>query len=407
MQSDDELTLYKRAMYGESMKLSSVYRTYEDMLETIDELIRRYPRRIARETIGLTQQGKRQIVAVKISNDIRSSSGRPVILFTGSIHARELVPAEICFELINRLVNGYGTDARITDWLDRYEIYIVPVINVDGHYIVTNNIDPRWRKNARDATDDWVDVRYPAGIDLNRNYDFNFALGGSGEPESDRYRGPHPFSESETRAVGSLIERIRPVLSINYHSQGEVIFYPWVWRGMNAPDDKLLTEIASGIAETINKMDGSGSYDIAYGAGLVGQSYPWLYGRYGTFDFIVETGLGAHIFPPDEVHDIVEANIPGAYYLLERAKGPGFNVSVTEAETGSPMEAVVWFPAIESEEVDRRTTNPRTGRYYRLLKPGTYYMIVQKEGYRTVVVPEAVVREGEWTPLTITMHPGE
>lgn len=402
MSSTDELTLYKRAMYGESMKLTEQYHTYEEILATVDALIARYPNRISKEVIGQTQQGKRDIYAVKVSNDVKRNHDRPVFLFTGAIHSRELATPEINLELIKQLVNGYDTDARIKGWLDSYEIFFIPVINVDGHFIVTHNVDPRWRKNARDATDDWKTVKYPLGIDLNRNYDFNFGIGGSDDPMSVRYRGESPFSESEVRAVASLVERIRPVFSINYHSQGEVIFYPWDWRGMKAPDDRLLTELARGIADQIVKMDGSGPYDIAYGAGLVGQSYPWLYGRYGTFDFIVETGRGAHVFPEEEIRNVVDANIPGAFWLLDQGKGPGLSVKVTDA-SGKPVAAHVWLPQIETEEVDRRTTKPSTGRYYRPLKPGKYNIVISAKGYETQTFRQFEVKEGGWTELEVVI----
>lgn len=403
MSHKNELVLYKRAMYGEAMKLSPVYHTYEQILKTVDDLAAMYPKLVSKEVIGQTQQGKRDIYAVKISDDVSIDHDRPVVFFSGAIHSRELATPEINLELIKRLVLGYGKDARITDWLKSYEIWLIPVINVDGHFIVTNNIDPRWRKNARDATSDWKSVKYPLGIDLNRNYDFNFGIGGSDDPTSVRYRGEQPFSESEVVAVSNLIERIRPVMSINYHSQGEVIFYPWDWRGLKAPDDKLLTEIARGIADNIPKMDGSGSYDIAYGAALVGQSYPWLYGRYGTFDFIVETGRGAHVFPPDEVRGIVEANIPGAFYLLDRAKGPGLHVQVVDDATGAPIVAQVWIPAIETEELDRRTTKPGTGSYYRPLYPGTYTLVISAPGYQAQTLRQVEVKPGEWTKRVVRL----
>jgi len=404
MRSDDELTLYKRAMYGESMRLSESYHTYDEILQTIDSLVQRYPDRIAKEAIGLTQQGKRPIYAVKISNQVAKSLDRPVVYFTSAIHARELANPEITLALMKKLVVDYPTDPQVKRWLETFEIYIVPVINVDGHYLVTQNVDPRWRKNARDATDDWKSARYPLGIDLNRNYDFNFAGGGSDDPNSERYRGEYPFSEAEVLAVKSLVERIRPVMSINYHSQGEVIFYPWDWNGLKAPDDNLLTQIARGIADQIPRMDGKGPYAIAYGAARVGQSYPWLYGRYGTFDFIVETGRGAHVFPYEEIPGIVQANLKGAYYLLDRAMGPGLSVKVVDARSNKPLEAEVWIPSIESEELDRRKTKPGSGRYFRPLAPGAYTLVIQKPGYVTQVLKQVSVGPGEWTPLEIRLE---
>jgi hypothetical protein len=70
-------------------------------------------------------------------------------------------------------------------------------------------------------------LTYPGdGIDLNRTYDFNWAHGGSGEVTSERYRGEMPFSEPETRALAGLAQRERFLLSLTYHSQGKVIYYP-------------------------------------------------------------------------------------------------------------------------------------------------------------------------------------
>ena len=87
--------------------------------------------------------------------------------------------AEIVFTLLEKLVLDYGRDPEVTTWLDRCEIYLVPVINVDGHDIVTSGRDPRWRKNARDVNGDGVTGVFPEGVDVNRGYDFNWAMGGT------------------------------------------------------------------------------------------------------------------------------------------------------------------------------------------------------------------------------------
>lgn len=184
-----------------------------------------------------------------------------------------------------------------------------------------------------------------------------------------------------------------------------MIYYPWVWGDRKAPDDKLLTEIANGLAGSIATMDGDTTYKAEYGAGTVGQSYPWLYGRYGTFDFVVETGKGAHVFPADEVEGIVKSNLNGAHYLLNRGKGPGLTGHVTDAKTGKPLEAIVWSPSIETEDVDRRTSDLKFGRYWRLLLPGTYDVIVMKEGYRTAIFKDVNVAEEGWTILDVELEP--
>ncbi len=314
---------------------------------------------------------------------------------------------EICMALIHELASGQGKDKEIDDWLKRFVIIVVPVVNVDGHTVVTHSIDPRWRKNTHDTNGNGILHEYGEGVDINRNYDFNWAHGGSDDSSSERYRGAYPFSEAENRAMRSLAMSERFLCSITYHSQGEVIYYPWTWSGRKAPDDVLLTSMANGLAGSIRTMAGDTCYKAEYGAGTVGQSYPWLYGVLGTFDFVVETGKGAAIFPEEEVPGIVKSNLAGIRYFLNRAKGPGLTGHVVDARSGKPLVATVWFPAIETDDVQRRSTEPQFGRFSRLLLPGKYSIIVSCEGYRTKVLKGVEVQKGDWTKLDVKMEPME
>jgi hypothetical protein len=401
MEDSSELVLYKRALYGPELEISAVYHTYERILEIGDSLSAERPDLIQRFRIGQTTQEARDIYAFKLGNDARAELDRPAILFNGCHHADEIMGAQITTALMVELVSGYGTDPEVTQWLDEYEIYIVPVVNVDGHHVVTHNIDPRWRKNTRDLDGDGVLYEYGEGVDINRNYDFNWAKGGSGDSSSVRYRGEHPFSESENRAMHSLASDRRFLLSITYHSQGEVIYYPWSWYGRAAPDDKLLTDIAEGLAASIPTMAGDTTYKAEYGAGTVGQSYPWLYGRFGTFDFIVETGRGSHVFPVEYEPVIREANLKGARYLLRRAAGPGLALSVSDVSSSSPVEAEVWIPSIDTEDVDRRRTRS-SGSLWRLLPPGTYAVHVSAPGYERAIL-NAEIAENGWTRKAVQL----
>jgi hypothetical protein len=402
MQSCAESELYKRAVYGESMMLDSVYHTYPEILTELQGQIKKYPNLIRMQKIGLTSQEKRDIWAVKLSDNVHQEEDEPAILFSGAIHSDELAGVEICLTLISHLLENYATDANVRRWVDRNEIWFIPVINVDGHFVVTHNIDPRWRKNARDNNQNGILYEPDDGIDLNRNFDFNWAHGGAGDSLSSRYRGEFPFSESECCAVRDLAYAQKFLLAVTYHSQGEVIFYPWDWRGRKAPDDKLLTQMAKGLAGSIRTLKGDSTYHAAYGAGMVGQTYPWFYGVVGTLDFVVETGSGWHIFPKDTLENVVQNNLPGAFFMLDQMEAPGLTGWVQDA-SGKPLEAEIWLPDIDTKDIQIRTSNAEFGRFFRLLEPGKYRLIIRKDGYHPVILKNVTVSQAGWTELKITL----
>ncbi|MBN1352482.1 carboxypeptidase regulatory-like domain-containing protein [candidate division KSB1 bacterium] len=403
MHRDCEVDLFKRALYGEAMTLDPIYHTYSEVVDELKTLVQKHPGLIKVEKIGRTSQGGRDIRAAKISDHVNTSEDEPAILFSGAIHSDEVAGVEICMALINHLLSRYGEDQQVTGWVDEYEIWLVPVINVDGHYVVTSGIDPRWRKNTRDNNSNGILYEKGDGIDLNRNFSYNWAHGGSSDSSSSRYRGEAPFSETECAAVRDLVLEQQFLLSVTYHSQGEVIYFPWDWRGRKAPDDKLLRRIANGLAGSIRTLKGDTTYAAHYGAGTVGQTYPWMYGAAGTLDFVVETGKGRHIFPPGDLKKIVESNLQGAFYMLEQMEGPGLIGRITDARTGKPLSAEVWLPDIDTDDVHRRSSNKEFGRYRRLLEPGRYRLIISKDGYQTLILKNIEIKKSGWTTLDIRL----
>ena len=404
MESDDTRQLYRRGLYGPSMKLDSVYQSYAQITARADELMASRPELMTRFQIGETSQFKQPIYAYRLSNDAHQVHDRPAVLFNGCHHADEIMGATIVSALMEKLIAGYGEDEQVTKWLDTLEIYLVPVVNVDGHNIVTSGHDPRWRKNVRDVNGDGITGVYPEGVDVNRGYSFNWAMGGTNDPSGPSYRGPYPFSQAENRAMRALADQRQLLLSVSYHSQGEVIYYPWVWGKMKSPDHKVIERIAADVAGQITQMDGSGTYAIAPG-GPSSQSYPWFYGRRGVMDMIIETGRGSHVFPPEVVPGIVAENLKGATRLIEHAYGPGLSVKVTDAVTGDPLKAQVWLPRVDNESIDRRFSDEQFGRARRLLDPGNYYLVVSLEGYATEVRTEVAVSDEGWTELEIKLTP--
>ena len=106
--------------------------------------------------------------------------------------------------LARTLLDGYGIDPRLTRLVDTRELWVVPMLNPDGHVFQEQLAasptwaPPGWRKNRRHNSD----VSY--GVDLNRNYDFSWGAddaGSSPDENDETYRGPSAFSEPETQRI--------------------------------------------------------------------------------------------------------------------------------------------------------------------------------------------------------------
>lgn len=397
--SDTSLVrLYRRALYGPSEALSPFFLNYERIEFIGDSLQRRYPNLISRIDIGNSTSRDVPMLAYRISNQADRVTDRPAVFLNGVHHADEILGAEILVDFMEKLVNDYGSDERVTRWLDELEIYILPVVNIDGYERITSGEDPRWRKVPVTR-----EQKYPEGTDPNRTYDFNWNLGGDGNPTSGRYRGEVPFSIKETKAVADFATRRPLVASISYHSQGEVLFYPWAWGDRKAPDHAVISHIADNMASKITKMDGSATYGSVPGAGTVGQSYPWLYGRLGTIDIVVETGLGSHIFPEEASAHIIRENLKGLDYFMERMRGPGLAGTVRDAATGEALKAEVRILQAYSEDIDARFSQEGTGRFRRLLLPGAYDLLVIAPGYATERRRVEVKEGPTWTEVEVQL----
>ncbi len=86
-------------------------------------------------------------------------------------------------DTVEILLAHYSDDARVANWVDQAEIWIVPMLNVDGNNKVWMS-DAMWRKNARGSY----------GVDINRNYPYAWYTcnGSSGFPMAQITEGLHP-----------------------------------------------------------------------------------------------------------------------------------------------------------------------------------------------------------------------
>lgn len=384
------------------------YHTYEEICDELDSLVELYPTIMMVDTIGWSTMDSIPILGVKISDNPWMNEDEPKVLYNGLHHAEEKISTEVCMYIINDLVNRYGIDDRVRRWVDSIEIWVIPMLNPDGHNVVMSGLDTTWRKDTRDNNNNGeFDLDYD-GVDLNRNYGFAWELGGSTDPSSEYYRGPYPFSENETRAVRELTLINRFMFDICYHAartgQIEVVYYPWRWEGGFTPDHAVIQAIAESVACRIPNFMGTGTYAATYGYLTQGGSARnWFYGAIGTIALTIEVG---RCYPPGEyVDSICRNNLRGAYYLLDKAlMGPGITGHVRDAMTGTPIQAEVEIIEVTDTIIEPRKCDPVHGRFWRLLLPGSYTVRVAAAGYDTVIIENVSVGESGYTELEILLN---
>ena len=380
------------------------YHTYDEVVFELDSLAGAHPDITRLEWVGVSTEDNLTIWALKISNR-GLWRDKPAVLYNGIHHAEELLGAEICMYMAKDLLTRYGVDPKVTSWVDNTEIWLVPIVNPDGHRIVFEGLET-WRKNKRDNNSNGVFDPDSDGVDLNRNYDFGWEFADS-TPSSPYYRGSFPFSESETQALYDLATQERFVFNICYHSArtglGEVIYYPWRWEGQFSPDHPHIKQVADSMAYLIVNDAGNGTYASIWGNANSPKARNWFYGVMGTFTYTVEVSTGC--VPPGEmVDDICERNLVGAYYLLDRVHGSSVTGTVADSITGFPLEAEVRVLEAHSPKLPPRMSNLYDdGRYRRVLVPGVYTLEVSKDGYWPKET-RVVVNPGEPTHLNFQLR---
>ena len=220
------------------------YLTYQEMIDMLDAMANQFPGLISvRAPVGTeqTHQG-RELQWVRISDNPDVDEDEPEILYTALHHAREPMSMMQMMYYMWYILENYSGNSEIKYLVDNTEMYFIPCVNPDG-YIYNHSIEPDggglWRKNMRDNNGDDVFLEKDDGVDLNRNYAFQWGLddeGSSSHPGSNVYRGEAAFSEPETRAVRDFISDHDFLFALNYHAYGNFLLIPWGFNGVHNPD---------------------------------------------------------------------------------------------------------------------------------------------------------------------------
>ena len=383
------------------------------------------------EIIGYSGVDNLPIWAIKLSFNANIDEDEPKMLILGQCHAEEIYGLEISIELIEWLLNptnpGNSIYAQsILSVLSQSEIWIIPTHNPEGLNVVHGWYDAmsQWqqdvffRKNKYDANqNNMFDFVIGAGddidgVDLNRNYDFNWIFGDefnqldtgcSANPSYlsnyDYYRGPEPFSEPEIIAIRDFALENNFLLSIAYHSSrsgcvSEKVISSWLWEDEKAaPDLPIISKLGEEIAYLIPSEDGLGYYYPGNSISMRGNAHDWFYKETGCIQYLIEAG-SSNIQPDNTnlIDDTISRNMQGLMHLLKKGagtiiqNGPDVNqISglVTDV-SGNPIHAEVEILELTGPMLTPRYTD-EFGRFRRLVDEGSYTLKISAFGYETYI----------------------
>jgi len=268
----------------ENFKLGTFagYFTYDEMLANLDSMHAKYPNLITERIVAndsIQSLEGRDLYYVRLSDNPEMDEEEPEVFYNALHHAREPLSMQHLIFYMWYLLENYETNDDVKRAVDNVQMYFLPCVNPDG-YIYDQTIEPQgggfWRKNRRDNENGTF------GVDLNRNYDCNWGyddVGSSPDTDSPTYRGTAGFSEPETQIVKEFCEAHEFLITLNCHTSGNLLIYPWGY-------DYSLFTLDS--AQFVNYAEVMTRYnDYTYGTGdqtvdtRIWQTRLWFLSTYG------------------------------------------------------------------------------------------------------------------------------
>jgi carboxypeptidase T len=200
------------------------------------------------------------------------------------MHGIEVIGSLALLEVVRSL--GVAGDRRAEKLLDQAHFVVVPIVNPDAfeaNMIRVAGGRPAWQRcNAN-------------GVDLNRNFprqttkNLRHPFSGSRFRASPHYLGPHALSEPESRTIFRIAQDSQPILSLAFHSFGNLLLYPWAYTHHENPRAGEYRSLASTLIGSVDHM----SYSARQARQLysvLGDMDDWLDAEHGSLALTIEVG---------------------------------------------------------------------------------------------------------------------
>lgn len=280
--------------------------SYQELISSIVQL--------QEEGLELFNAGKSVLGKNILATHVGDFSG-PQVLIQAGIHAREYITTSLLVEMArnlhnNNLVQGGG-------------IYFVFLTNPDGAQIALDGIESVNCQITRDylisANNGSLDFsKYKANlnlVDLNTNFNANWGQGGQNVfcPSTENFVGFYPESEREVQSLINFTLQVKPLITISYHSKGNVIFYGFEGQS----EENLARDLNIGEA-----LSGVTSYPLVFTENSTGGYKDWCINTLKIPSYTIEVGDEnlSHPIGIENLPEIYLRNKDVPLIALEKAK---------------------------------------------------------------------------------------
>jgi hypothetical protein len=318
-----------------------VYHSYAEITADLASWAATYPSITHLESMGTSYEG-RDVWALKISDNPTQEEYEPEVHWIGGHHGNETIGVEVPYYAAKYVLENYGTDPVITWLVNEREIWVIPVLNVDGHVAGS-------RYNGQ-------------GLDLNRDYLCPCGCNAGSA-----------FSGVESALLRDWDIGKRPVISFTFHSGAVYVNYLWDYTYDPTPDEPMLITLSNGYASyTGLPVTNGADWYIVHGS-----CQDWCYDTRGEIDTTIEIS-SAYEPPESQIDALANANRQAMLYQTRMA-GRGIRGMVTDGDTGEPLAATISIPEIGKDVY----TDPDVGDYHRMVESGTYTVVCSVPGFPT------------------------
>lgn len=253
------------------------YHTFDEVRAWMQDHAAQHPDLASVVEYGKSGNGL-PLSAIRIAS--AHSAGKPVVMVTAATHGDELITTEVAMFLVDRLLNAYGKEDRITKIVDSHDIYIVPVLNADGF------------TQRR---------RYDGNADPNRSYPYPQKLDNEPTPS--------------ITGIINLFNMVNPQASLDFHAYGEMTMYPWAYtyNSIESEPRERMDKLTKFMSEQNRYSYGPISQVIYIAPGSSADYYFW---KKGTTAIAIEMG-NSKVPSPSRFPEYFESQEESFWRFLE------------------------------------------------------------------------------------------